>query len=552
MIELTLKDKQQILNKMKLGYTYISTAEIPKKLDRYSYLKVQPTKSKNVCWCKTNNGKEVKASFCRYCGKNFTNAPMIYHPQIVKAYKKEAEELSISRWQINTISNKASLGNIFYVKAHPTEENSIVLFKINVLAKIGAKDAEEEIEFKVQTYIEIIPGKISRCYKIVKGEEISEDMFDALKLSSHLTKYGTDIIFDDSLGLIDFILKNKNFAKYTGFLDCFNLVDTTIPRTAFFLYYLYLYTEYPVVEFLVKMGYIKLLTDIFQKIVSGPNRDCIKNSVKELNKILNAESTRGSMAFTIPKYISDDLNEKDESLYMFSFWGDVYQLNPVSKENYYKILETDAYYQIKTYYNYNSIPNVMKFGYSLLEIVNYLEKQSKVIKETVPHILQLMTDYLNMCDLMEIEPDKFPSNIRSAHDNCQKAYRAKANEMTDRNIRRLADKAADFLPNTADYRESEYFITIPTSTSDIVQEAQHQHNCCGSYCSYVANHKTLLFFIRKKEDPEESLVTAEYKYGRLNQIFYKNNRPVHNQDILNIAEAFVTKLNNSREPIIHP
>ncbi len=87
---------------------------------------------------------------------------------------------------------------------------------------------------------------------------------------------------------------------------------------------------------------------------------------------------------------------------------------------------------------------------------------------------------------------------------------------------------------------------LPKKVVDIVQEGQMQHNCVGSYVRKVLGRNSLIFFIRKKDDTEHSFVTAEYAHDRLNQIFYKNNRAVHDKEILNIANAYCEKLKKDR------
>ena len=114
--------------------------------------------------------------------------------------------------------------------------------------------------------------------------------------------------------------------------------------------------------------------------------------------------------------------------------------------------------------------------------------------------------------------------------------------MNDKQIKRIADTAKKYIPKTNEYKDSEYIIILPESVSDIIQEGQHMHNCVGSYVNRIINKKSLVFFIRKKENPTESFITAEYAYDRLNQLYYKNNRSVSDNEIISIAKNFVENL----------
>ena len=86
---------------------------------------------------------------------------------------------------------------------------------------------------------------------------------------------------------------------------------------------------------------------------------------------------------------------------------------------------------------------------------------------------------------------------------------------------------------------------MPNSVSDVVQEGQAQHNCVGSYVDRIVKKRSLVFFIRRKEEPNQSFITAEFVHGKLNQIFYKNNRAVYDKDILSIANDYVKNLDKA-------
>ena len=150
-----------------------------------------------------------------------------------------------------------------------------------------------------------------------------------------------------------------------------------------------------------------------------------------------------------------------------------------------------------------------------------------------------------MCDLMEVKHDKFPKDIRVAHDNVAMAFKMKENEMSNKSIEQLAKEAEKYIPDTKQYNESQYAIILPHSISDIVQEGQAQHNCVGSYVSKIAQRHSIVFFIRKKDDLGQSFITAEFARGRLTQIFYKNNRSVNDKELVEIATTFCKNLSKT-------
>ena len=71
------------------------------------------------------------------------------------------------------------------------------------------------------------------------------------------------------------------------------------------------------------------------------------------------------------------------------------------------------------------------------------------------------------------------------------------------------------------------------------------HNCVGSYVDRVSNGHSLVFFIRKKDEPDASFVTAEYRGHNITQLYYKNNRRVSDTEIIHMANKFKDALNAS-------
>lgn len=536
MHELTQEEKLYLLKKRKISYLVIHDGEIKK--EKYRRDEIVPTHSTARCWCKFNKGNEiVNQSICLGCGTKIKN--VIENPEL----KMKSDNPK----NFKTVDNK-TLDTFFYVRKHPEKENGIQIMKLSIIVRFGKKkDDEEKLEWKIGNIIEIIPNETSRAYKLSRGNEVAVDIFDALQINSKMTSTSPTIEFENSLSVIDFMLKNKKFNQYTGFLECFNISDVLLPKNSFFMMYMYLYAQYPVIEFVVKMGYINLMTRIMNKLSSGWNKEMVRREANEITKILNPDATNGSMALTVPKYIADDLNEKCSYIDEYIMWGDICAIadaKTISKENYMTATRNNTYVNLYGA-GFRNIPNIIKYGYSMNEIVKYIEKQYNGNDYHVTWYLTIFHDYLNMCDLMNIKPDKFPKDVKKAHDNVQSAFRAKENEMSDKAIRTLADEAKKYLPKTKLYEEGEYVILLPNSVSDVVQEGQAQHNCVGSYVDRIVKKRSLVFFIRRKEDPNQSFITAEFAHGKLNQIFYKNNRAVYDKDILSIANDYVKNLDKA-------
>ena len=142
-------------------------------------------------------------------------------------------------------------------------------------------------------------------------------------------------------------------------------------------------------------------------------------------------------------------------------------------------------------------------------------------------------DYLQTCELMNVEHDKFPQDINKAHDDIMKAYSAVKNQFTDKKLKSIADKYGDY-KTTSKY----YDIVMPKCINDFVKEGNDMHNCVGGYAQQVENGRCRIFFIRKIDDIDKSYITAECTKNGLGQLFYRNNTAVQDYNEREYAKAF--------------
>jgi len=65
---------------------------------------------------------------------------------------------------------------------------------------------------------------------------------------------------------------------------------------------------------------------------------------------------------------------------------------------------------------------------------------------------------------------------------------------------------------------------------EIVKEGTSLSHCVGSYIDKILDNKTYIFFLRKKEAPEQSLVTLEYKDGKIVTAKGSCNREINKEE----------------------
>ncbi|MCR5022747.1 MAG: PcfJ domain-containing protein [Lachnospiraceae bacterium] len=88
-----------------------------------------------------------------------------------------------------------------------------------------------------------------------------------------------------------------------------------------------------------------------------------------------------------------------------------------------------------------------------------------------------------------------------------------------------------------EYAADDYTIIAPKGKEDISIEAREQHNCLLGYTDKVTRGEEMIMFLRKKEHPDESLVTIEVMPdGNIGQIFRAFNQSPDSTEMAFIRE----------------
>lgn len=115
--------------------------------------------------------------------------------------------------------------------------------------------------------------------------------------------------------------------------------------------------------------------------------------------------------------------------------------------------------------------------------------------------------------------DKYPEYLASYHDKL--SYLAKLNkqQIDAKNWALSVEKMSAY---EKEYKD--YIIICPKTPQDMYDEATQQQNCLASYVQRVTDGEQMIFFLRKKKSPEESLVTIQlWNSLELGQVYARNN-----------------------------
>lgn len=148
--------------------------------------------------------------------------------------------------------------------------------------------------------------------------------------------------------------------------------------------------------------------------------------------------------------------------------------------------------------------------------------------------LSLYLDYHKACTFlgldMNLPKNRYPHNFKFWHDTRIDEYRtarAKADEEHRRELyEQFSAVVTKYLP-MEDMRKGAYIVMIAKSPDELVTEGETLCHCVGrgNYDQRVAREESLIFFVRKAEDPKTPLITIEFniKSKKMLQCYGKGN-----------------------------
>ena len=131
----------------------------------------------------------------------------------------------------------------------------------------------------------------------------------------------------------------------------------------------------------------------------------------------------------------------------------------------------------------------------------------------------------------------YPRNFKKAHDEKSKEHLRFQDQKAAEEIRRFNNILKKLRKEVSDtdpvnLRIKGLFIRLPENLEELKKEGECLHHCVGNYRDKVARGETMIFFIRREEEPEKPYFTLEWK-GKVIQC-----RGSHNCDMTPEVKAF--------------
>lgn len=165
---------------------------------------------------------------------------------------------------------------------------------------------------------------------------------------------------------------------------------------------------------------------------------------------------------------------------------------------------------------------------SLDTVLKFVKLNDLIKYKQIPNNFYIYKDYLSFIQKLGFDMTQkkylFPKNLIEAHDKFEKELSIKENcELIKKVYKRFLDLSI-FI-----YEQNNFIIYPAPNFHAFSEESRMQQNCVRQYVKSYANGDTEIYFMRNKDNIQESLVTVEYKNGKIIQKEQKQHTQPSNE-----------------------
>lgn len=179
------------------------------------------------------------------------------------------------------------------------------------------------------------------------------------------------------------------------------------------------------------------------------------------------------------------------------------------------------------------------YGYNAKSLFLYLDTLKTFEALTIDsNLLREIEDYVKMMSEISPKYDKYPRNFLTTHTIACRNYNRLKRQFDEKSFQNRRNPKYEC-------KIGKYVFLYPEKIDDIRSEAVSQNNCVASYVQSVIDGKCHILFMRKKEEPDKSLVTIEVKNNKIVQAKGRFNRDLTNEEEV-IVEKWNSKFGNMK------
>nr|WP_288891096.1 PcfJ domain-containing protein [uncultured Blautia sp.] len=303
----------------------------------------------------------------------------------------------------------------------------------------------------------------------------------------------------------------------------------------------------PWMEYLAKAGLGKVVADIVEKYGWWGNPDAICGYAESLKGLLQLDGNRTNRI----KQLNGGLNTLE--------WLQ-YEEERELMGRRVKISQESLEYLNAKDVSKKDCEDILKELGSVNRMVNYMKKQ-RISPKT---LTQTWRDYLRMArsEGMDTTDDivRLPKDLKARHDQLVELRNARRDEerlkKEKEKYQNLDERIRKHLPEVKRYFwEDDTYMIIPAGNcEELVTEGRTLHHCVGSsdhYMEMMANGKSWILFLRKKENPEKAYYTIEINMNddKILQYYSEFDRKPDQATISKVLNKFKKNVRRQQDPV---
>lgn len=175
------------------------------------------------------------------------------------------------------------------------------------------------------------------------------------------------------------------------------------------------------------------------------------------------------------------------------------------------VADTKLYYYCPTFES-----PIENYNLDFKRFCTYLFKDlySQGIAEIDASLLRSYDDCLKMQkEVYGKVKDKYPEHFKECHDKVTLIYNLNLKYFQEKRIEELNAHNKEL-----EYTGEKYSVIVAKTSQDLIEEGINLHHCVGSYVDRVKNGECSIFFLRKTDDIETSLITIEVRDDQVLQV----------------------------------
>lgn len=260
-----------------------------------------------------------------------------------------------------------------------------------------------------------------------------------------------------------------------------------------------IYTKYPLIESLVKVGFKSLITSYLDN--------------KDMMRCIN---WRGKTIYKMLKISKKDLRDiRQADILVSPVYMKLYQMNNKEKQRLTP-LEIKAFeWKVKDSYGIGKLEYIVKF-ISMKKAMKYIEKQENFKMSGFTNLITTYHDYLSDCEKLKMNMKResvlYPPNLIKAHQNTIVKIKYKA----DPKLKDKMEKRYKELTKLC-FKYKDLLIRPVKSVDELISEGNELNHCVGKYAETHANGETNILVVRRVGEEEKPYFTVEIQDNRIRQ-----------------------------------